>query len=272
MVKLLDKSSDGARESVTSDELSSLIIPLRAGGAQPPLFCMHDVFEKMADVLQTERAIYAVDYRCSDKMKLRLTVEDIAAAHLKEILKVQPHGPYYLIGFSLGAVVAYEMATMLASRGERVGLLALIDVYNPALYRESTSEAVQFRKRYRADRLRKYLGNLMRGDFFQLAADGSRLLKGKAMAIASAFAAKQYPRTREMLVNAYSPKEYHGQVILLRVEKPVDGGAEFEHDPSLGWNSCVKGGVDVKFVAGTHATVMDTPHVIDLASKLVPYL
>jgi thioesterase domain-containing protein len=271
MDKPLDQLFD-AREPFTGDELSSVIIPLRAGGAQPPLFCMHDVFEKMAVVLQTEKAIYALDYRCSDEMKLRLKVEDIATAHLKEILRVQPNGPYYLIGFSLGAVVAYEIANLLASRNESLGLLALIDVYNPALYRESTSEAVQFRRKYRADRLRKYLKNLMRGNFYQLASDGSKLLIARVKAITSVIAAKQYPRTREMLVNAYSPKQFEGQLVLFRVEKPVDGGAEFRDDPTLGWKACVKGGVDVKFVTGTHATVMEMPHIIDLAAKLAPYL
>jgi thioesterase domain-containing protein len=262
----------GARNSAASDGLSSLIVPLRTAGRQPPVFFMHDVFDSMAAELRTDRAIYAVDYRCSDKMKSCLSVVDIAASHLTEIFKVQPHGPYYLVGFSLGALAAYEMATLLVSRGERVALLALIDIYNPALYHASTTDAVEFRKRYRADRLRKYLGNLMRGNFYRLAADGSKLLKEKIKVVTSGIFAKQFAQSLEMIVNAYSPKEFQGRLVLLRVEKPVDGGAEFEHDPTLGWNNCVKGGVDVKYVTGTHGTVMDMPHVIDLATKLAPYL
>src|ERR1700675_3722777 len=163
MAKPLDRSSYEVREPVTSDELSSSIVPLRSGGHHPPLFCMHDGnFGEMVAVLQTDRAVYGVGYRCSDKMKSSLTIECLAANHLAEIFKVQPHGPYYFIGYSIGAIAAYEMATLLVSRGESVGLLALVDMYNPALHHASTSEAVQFRKRYRADRLRKYLDNLTR--------------------------------------------------------------------------------------------------------------
>jgi thioesterase domain-containing protein len=273
MVKSLDPSSYDAPESVTSDELSSSIVPLRVGGRHPPLFCLHDGnFGDMAAVLQTDRAVYGVGYRCSDKMKASLTIECLAANHLAEIFKVQPHGPYYLIGYSIGAIAAYEMATLLVRRGESVGLLALVDMYNPALHHASTSEAVQFRRKYRADRLRKYLNNLKRGNINKIAVDVSKLLKGKARALSNTVIGKLFMQSTTRMLSAYSPREFQGHMVLFRVEKPMDGGTEFEHDPSLGWSNYVKGGVDVQFVAGGHGTVIERPYVTDLATKLVPYL
>jgi thioesterase domain-containing protein len=273
MVNRLDRSSYDARESLPSDQLSTSIVPLRAGGRHPPLFCMHDGnFRDMAAALRTDRAVYGVGYQCSDKLKPSLTIECLAASHLAEIFKVQPHGPYYLIGYSIGAIAAYETATLLANIGEPVALLALVDMYNPALHHASTSEAVQFRKRYRADRLKKYLDNLARGDFIRIALDASKLLKGKAKALSNTVIGKLFMQSTTRMLSAYSPREFQGHLVLFRVEKPLDGGSEFEHDPSLGWSNYAKGGVDVQYVAGGHGTVIDAPYVIDLASKLAPYL
>jgi thioesterase domain-containing protein len=275
MIKSPEKRSQTAIEVATNSELSSLIVPLREGKRCPPLFCMHDfdagqVFKNMAQVLQTDRAIYAIEYHRAAVPTSRLTVEGLAESHLKEICKLQPEGPYFMIGFSLGALVAYEIACLLAARNEKIGLLALIDIYNPAFYRESTSEAVKFRRSYLASRVGKYLNNLKRGDFHQLISDGSKLIKKKLSAIS--LGADEHVHSLGRMVSAYSPKRSSERLVLFRVERPLDGGTEFDHDPSLGWNSYAGGGVDVKLVSGTHATVMNMPHVIDLASKLAPYL
>jgi thioesterase domain-containing protein len=273
MVKPLKPSQLGAVASVSADSLSTSIVPLRAGGRYPPLFCMHDGnFKDMAAVLQTDRAVYGVGYRCSDEMKSSLTIECLAANHLEEIFKVQPHGPYYLIGYSIGAIAAYEMATLLVSQGESVGLVALVDIYNPALHHASTSEAVQFRRRYRADRLRKYMDNLARGDFYRIALDASKLVKRKVKALSNTLVGRLFMSSTTRMLSAYSPRAFQGRMVLFRVDKPMDGGAEFEHDPSLGWSNYAKGGVDVQYVAGGHGTVVERPYVTDLAAKLAPYL
>jgi nonribosomal peptide synthetase DhbF len=57
----------------------------------------------------------------------------MAADYLNLIRKIQPVGPYNLIGWSFGGVVAHVMATQLQSMGHEVALLALLDSY-PANY------------------------------------------------------------------------------------------------------------------------------------------
>src|SRR5207344_1558020 len=57
------------------------------------------------------------------------TVEDAAAEYLSIIRQVQPVGPYNLLGWSFGGLVAHAMATQLQSEGEEVALLALLDSY-----------------------------------------------------------------------------------------------------------------------------------------------
>src|SRR5689334_8043519 len=58
-------------------------------------------------------------------------MEVLARTYMEQVREVQPHGPYLLAGWSLGGVVAFEMARQLEAIGERVELLALIDSYAP---------------------------------------------------------------------------------------------------------------------------------------------
>jgi len=53
--------------------------------------------------------------------------------YVREIQLVQPHGPYRVIGFSIGGLIAYEVARQLLHKGEEVGYLALIDPSMPSV-------------------------------------------------------------------------------------------------------------------------------------------
>ncbi|WP_232433543.1 thioesterase domain-containing protein [Rhodococcus sp. AW25M09] len=55
------------------------------------------------------------------------SIEEFAARYVQEIRTVQPHGPYHLLGWSLGGVIAHAVAAQLQSDGEDVALLALVD-------------------------------------------------------------------------------------------------------------------------------------------------
>src|SRR5207247_2470137 len=55
------------------------------------------------------------------------TIEEMAARYLSELRVAQPNGPYRLGGWSMGGVVAFEMAQQLTSLGQEVALLALVD-------------------------------------------------------------------------------------------------------------------------------------------------
>jgi len=56
-------------------------------------------------------------------------IEDMAQYSLDAVRQVQPHGPYFLIGFSLGGLITLEMAQQLMAQGEKIGLLAMLDSY-----------------------------------------------------------------------------------------------------------------------------------------------
>ena len=69
--------------------------------------------------------------RIENYTPLDLSIEDIAADYIKTLRKVQSHGPYFIAGWSLGGIIAFEMALQLETSGENVSFLGLIDAPSP---------------------------------------------------------------------------------------------------------------------------------------------
>ena len=62
------------------------------------------------------------------------SIEDMAVANIAAIKTNQNVGPYHLVGYSFGGVVAFEMARQLAIQGDRVATLTLVDTLVPTLF------------------------------------------------------------------------------------------------------------------------------------------
>jgi len=266
-----------------TDRGYSQLIRLRASDREPALFCLHDGnFEEMASVMQGDYSVYGL--RLVDP-PLDLSVEQLAASHLQQVYKVQKRGPYQFIGYSFGGLVAFEMARLLANRGEEVGLLALVDTLNPSFRLTlSPAELKRFRRKYLVDRVKKYFRNLIEFRFDRIGASISLLLGKKIKPIAGRVAQKiaralgqplkniETAQVKSDMASSFVPRDFAGRVVLFRVEKALDGGSEFDDDPTLGWKEYAKKGVDIQMVAGGHATVVEMPYVRSLVDKLTPYL
>jgi nonribosomal peptide synthetase DhbF len=114
------------------------VVPLKAGGHKPPLFCIHQMqvgvawtYSGIAAQLPADRSVYGIQARraAGPESSLPVTMEETASAYIDQIRSVQPHGPYYLLGYSFGSLLAHAIATALQAEGEQVGLLALMDGY-----------------------------------------------------------------------------------------------------------------------------------------------
>jgi thioesterase domain-containing protein len=82
--------------------------------------------------LDTEQPLYALEHQSQDGQPARYTrVETIAAHYLEQIRSVQPHGPYFLGGYSFGGILAFEIAQRLSRDGEEIRLLFMIDSHFP---------------------------------------------------------------------------------------------------------------------------------------------
>ncbi|GAA2168995.1 amino acid adenylation domain-containing protein [Actinomadura napierensis] len=113
-----------------------MLLPIRTTGTRPPVFFVHPAGGLAWSYLQFQRhlgpdqPIYGLQGSAFTREDLPGSVEEMAQDYLEQIRTVQPSGPYHLAGWSLGGLIAYEMAVRLQAAGERVGLLALIDAYH----------------------------------------------------------------------------------------------------------------------------------------------
>jgi thioesterase domain-containing protein len=263
----------------------SELVPLRKSGRTPPLFCVHDGnFQQMAAAMQVDQLVYGLRPVNLDTTDMNLTIEQLAANYLKQVCSVQEHGPYRFAGYSFGGLVAYEMATLLANSGKEVGLLALMDTGAQLKFRRKLppDERKRIRKIYIADRTKKYARNLIEGRVDKIWLDASQYA-GRLKPIGWKMAQRVsqilgYPlpgimRSQSLMftamLRAYTPKEFRGRLVLFR---PEERNPEDDVDPYLGWHQYPKHGIDVQFVPGSHATMMQMPNVATMARKLAPYL
>jgi thioesterase domain-containing protein len=87
-------------------------------------------FIGLARHLDPDQPIYGLQARgFNSEGALPASIEDIAEDYVQQIRTVQPTGPYHLVGWSFGGLVAHAMATRLQAEGERVELLAVLDGY-----------------------------------------------------------------------------------------------------------------------------------------------
>ncbi|WP_248782869.1 amino acid adenylation domain-containing protein [Streptomyces varsoviensis] len=113
-----------------------VLLPLRPEGDRPPLFCVHQStglgwrYAALLPYLPSDQPVYGVQARgLAGPEPLPRSVEEMAADYADRIRALQPYGPYHLLGWSVGGLIAQAIATRLAELGEKVGLLALLDSY-----------------------------------------------------------------------------------------------------------------------------------------------
>ncbi|MFI8568651.1 amino acid adenylation domain-containing protein [Rhodococcus sp. NPDC078407] len=112
------------------------VICLRAGGDATPLFCVHPVaglawpFGGLVPHIDTERPIYGLQSPAfSTETEIPNSIQAWASFYVGKIREIQPYGPYHLIGWSLGGLIAHAMAVELQNEGEEVATLAMMDSF-----------------------------------------------------------------------------------------------------------------------------------------------
>ncbi|MFC9964186.1 amino acid adenylation domain-containing protein [Nocardia ignorata] len=110
-----------------------VVLPIRTTGTQSPLFCVHPAsglawcYRPLGEYLTEDRPIYGIQAPQLSGEPGSATIEDTARRYLDEIRAIQPHGPYHLLGWSLGGQIAHAVAAEIRAAGEQVALLALLD-------------------------------------------------------------------------------------------------------------------------------------------------
>ncbi|MGE7433937.1 amino acid adenylation domain-containing protein, partial [Kitasatospora sp. NPDC001175] len=113
-----------------------VVLPLRPTGSRPPLFCIHPgggiswSYSGLLNHVGPEHPVYAIQARgLARPEELPKSYEEMAADYADQIRKIQSDGPYRLLGWSAGGLIAHAIACELQARGERTELLAILDAY-----------------------------------------------------------------------------------------------------------------------------------------------
>jgi len=112
----------------------NVLLPIRPRGSRLPLFCIHPGiglswgYVGLSKYLHPDQPIYGLQARGFVEGEQAATaIEEMALDYIGEIKRIQPQGPYCLLGYSFGGKVVHTMTAHLERQGERVALLAVMD-------------------------------------------------------------------------------------------------------------------------------------------------
>ena len=274
------------RQEIEPQDTSPLIA-IQPHGRKPPFFCVHPAgggiicYSALSRHLGVEQPFYGIQTPALDgAAQPPLTqIESMAARYIEELRRVQSEGPYMLGGWSLGGVVAFEMAQQLRGQGLEVSLLALFDSYVPAstgprteidddallvqftsdisgLYdlEESLTQETDLQSRTIEERLASLLQEVVRKGCAPPDLNLKQLTR-----LFEVF------RTNVGALVSYKPQFYPGRITFFRASEQI---ADISTDPANAWRNMTGDGVEVHVVPGDHYTMLREPAVQVMAEWL----
>ena len=240
-----------------------------------PLFCVHGAggnvfnFKAISQKLGADQPVYGLHPQGVDGHRPVLdSFEAMAEQYVTAIQTVDSHGPYQLLGYSAGGVIAFEMARQLRKTGHKVALLAMIDTLTP---RAATSKPTPLKKLWL---IRKWtFENAMQK--FKERHRKSALETGHAEALEKLTRGEWLtpelvePYLFSHIVEVqgrYKPAPYDGALVLY---KALDATITYLNAGEyLGWEAHVNGFIKVVDVTGSHNSMMEEPGLTELSLAL----
>ncbi len=259
------------------------LVAIQPGGGKRPLFMIHPAGGQVFPYIHLARFLGA-DQPCYGLQSIGLEegqepqarIEDMAVYYLRALRTVQPTGPYLLAGWSMGGVIAFEMAQQLLALNEGVAMLAMFDGRIPTAddsFPEQDAEALALVERYFGVALgsTESLAGLPEDE--QLA---SVLEQAKSaglvpveLGVSEARRFVKVLRNDLRATQNYALRRYPGRITFFKAGEASESSSV---DPTMGWADWAEGGVEVHAVPGNHATLMYEPHVAILAEALTACL
>jgi pyochelin synthetase len=127
-------------------EEQSCVVKLRDGN-EKALYCFHPIggsvfcYRELALQIPLDLPVYGIQaYGLDEKKSPYTNIESMASHYIKEIERIDRQGPYRLLGWSMGATVAYEVAQQLIRKNREVEILAILDAQAPKANRSDIIE------------------------------------------------------------------------------------------------------------------------------------
>jgi len=272
-----------------------LIVPIHEKGTLTPLFCFNPLggwikeYQYISRFFDQDRPVFGIRARGLEPAEEPVaTVEEAAREYIDAIKTVQKEGPYHLLGFSGGALYAFELACQIQNRGETVTFLGIIDMSLPAplkrLFDISRGQGPNIFitagfpvYAFLNSLLKKNPDSPLYSIFVKsvrVFSQGLLWLKSSSSIPASGSdmdsvtdAQRSWiltlPEKQQMLVRTqiraisiYKPPVFSGDVILFSTGPDSEF---YPGDPARGWNSCITGKTILIDIPGDHWTLYRDP-------------
>jgi thioesterase domain-containing protein len=234
--------------AAAGDDLA-VLLPLRPGGAGAPIFCLPPaagigwVYSGLLRHIGAEHPIYALQapgLAAPRPSSMAALVRVYTAA----IRSVQPSGPYHLLGWSFGGLVAHAAATGLQGEGERVDLLAVLDAYPPDRRRRGEDVSLS--------EVLESIGH----------SDGSPLAGLDEARIVEVFTANL------AMAEGFLPEKFEGDLVLFRATADKPAGEA----PPSSWAPYLTGQVRVSEVDCRHGELTRPGPIAEIGRELAGLL
>jgi acetoacetyl-CoA synthetase len=260
----------------------SPFVRLKEGNKNPPIIIAHGLggrasFYQLAKHIRLDHPIYGIQGKGVDGLEEPLErIEDMARFYLDALSQLQPHGPYILIGYSFGGLIALEMAQRLVENGQRIALLTLVDTYPHPRYFPASQ-----RLWLGAKRIKIHIDDLKRRPFGAAFSQVRRAIErrlhiGKVQkpgALPAASSRLSFAETTlrvkqsDLVAMAhYRPRFYRGKIRFVRPE----ANSYLPNDPTAIWKK-LAAEFEVETVPGDHLGMVGT-HFQTLAALLARYI
>jgi non-ribosomal peptide synthetase component F/thioesterase domain-containing protein len=267
------------------------VVKIQPHGSKRPLIAINNtgVYYGLAKNLGSEQPVYSLqlfDPSVRDST-LPTSLEEIAAGYVGLIRRVQPQGPYDLMGWCVAGSLAFEIARQLVNDGQQISHLFLIDSWLPN-YFESRPPLQRIVGEYsmRAQLIIADLRRVLSSEKSIRAFITQRTLFQRLRRLfgrpgvqrpAAEEDEQATPETYDQwllaylqrVTNRYTPKAYDGRVTLIRSRLEPTGWF-FQKD--AGWGAFARSGVQVQFVDGNHFTMFQEPGSSQIAAAVAAAL
>ncbi|WP_121810359.1 non-ribosomal peptide synthetase [Mucilaginibacter kameinonensis] len=260
------------------------LVPIKPTGSKMPLYIVHGaglnvlLFNALAMNMDAEQPVYGLQARGLNGIDEPLDVmEEIAANYIAEIVAKNPEGPYALAGYSLGGIIAYEMANQLIAAGKEVKMVAMFDTYaDRSDINDSKAKKIVDKTTLRAKQFAH--------SFVLLAEDPKRTIEYKGLMLKrqmiklywkvfkpnqkrEGFFAydNEIDEASEKALRNYVLKPLNITLDLFRAKKRTFYMEDFEF---LGWKPFAIKGVNVHEIPGEHNTIFAPPNDKEFAEVL----
>jgi thioesterase domain-containing protein/acyl carrier protein len=253
-----------------SEAKFSSLVPLRASGSKPPIFCLHAggghvfFYRDLAKHLGADQPVYALQrLGVDDVTQAAQDIESTAAHYLAEIRKIQPTGSYSLLAYCFSIPICWEMVRQIQQAGDSVSVIAMID----------SSPPLQGHKRTNIDRVNGVLNRAKALDFSFIrtiwTARIKHPLKAKWTSLVSdrqTILVQKKMKALNTVSAAYVWKPLPVKITLIRSAPFLLN--DRKNEKFRQWDNLALNGVDTYVVDGHHRNLFNEPEVQQLADQL----